>query len=719
MRVLVVACLFVWSLLAGATEPSAEPILKIKANPILRSILAESRALGSAPEVYLLAEKYRLDLTLVDLVDQVTLLTQDQAATADRLEKAYRSSESNPFLAWITELEQIAASDSALKEKLDRKLRLHYYTPASAAIQPEYHFIDLDKVRDNSMLVRIHRYNDFAQDAEGPGLLLAFEKEVHAPFFTGPLTVAKLKKVSRRDLRRTRKVYYRALTSLYEKVDDSAATFVYHPGSGKFKATRGTDFSPPAYKIFNILAGLPNKHEVLLFLAAEIPGIPYENGLVILTPSFIQKNGMAVEAALRKYTQNQIVNSMNDEYLLGLRRWIKENRTEILQQIAAYNSDSRTQLVLFYKDTEKLPRRAEAILNHEILLKIYSHLPWMSKDHGIIFDKKGRERFIRMGSEHPYTRFFQRLARELLQTENYVSILAGTSALILTQGNLPVALSVRKVTKDGVQALQYDHEWKEFLKEIPDDVLNAFLLGTGLSAGRLYKVLALGAGQGALQSVFTGQDIKTGAAVGMLYKFLGAYLIPASISRPLTKGFDKKALAMNRRLELLEGSVRGAVQGTAVSLIEGEPVLRGFVKGTSYGVASTQLLIWVMGTRYNPFKDFDDTTIDQTIDLENELQNQVGRGGVYEINRQLILDANYRVGGILPNLIPGSITLPGNVAMSDDGFKQLTTMTHEASHLMQQEQSGVFGFYLFRYIPTGFRTGYNGHPDENFLATLN
>jgi len=113
-------------------------------------------------------------------------------------------------------------------------------------------------------------------------------------------------------------------------------------------------------------------------------------------------------------------------------------------------------------------------------------------------------------------------------------------------------------------------------------------------------------------------------------------------------------------------------------------------------------------------KDFSDEDIDEMIQAENSFQNDVGRGS-YAIDRQLILDANYRVGGILPKVIGASITLPGNISMSDMGFEKLTTMTHEAHHLMQQHQSGVFGFYLFRYLPTSLVTGYDGHPDENFL----
>lgn len=711
------ALLVVFFISAQALASPASPVLEIEENPVLASILAESRVLGSAPEVYVLAEKYRLDLTLIDLVDQVTLLTEEKTEISTRLKKAYLSTTGNPFLTWIDELDKIAASDPALRHKLNKKLRLQFYTPTAAAVLPEYSFIDFDKIRDNPLLARTHRYNEFAQDAEGAGLLLAFKKTLHPPFFTAPLTVTKLKDLSRKDLRRLRKAYYQILTDLYQK-HDPASVFTYHSGRGKFKATRTESFLPPPYKIFNILAALPNKHEVLLFLAAEIPGIPYENGLVILTPSFITENKDAVETALRKYTQNQITQSPDDEYLLGLRRWIKENHEDILTQLTKYNSSHGTQLTLFHKNLRKLPRRAEAILDHEILLKIYKDLPWMSREHGILFDKKGRERFLSLGPNHPHCHFIKRLAHELIQTENYLSVLIGTSALILTHGNAPVAMSVQKIAKDAIEVIRYDHEWKELLKEIPSDVLTAFLVGTGLSAGRLYKILALGAGQGALQSISTGQDVKTGAAVGMLYNFLATYLIPANISQPMTRGFDAKSLAANRRLELLEGAVRGSLQGTAVSLITGEPVLGGAIKGLTYGTLSTQLLIWMMGTRYNPFKDYSDAAIDETIDLENKFQNEFGRGGIYSINRQLILDANYRVGGILQDMLGASITYPGNVAMGDQGFLRLTTLTHEASHLMQQEQSGVFGFYLFRYIPAVIHTGYNGHPDEHFLADV-
>jgi len=290
--------------------------------------------------------------------------------------------------------------------------------------------------------------------------------------------------------------------------------------------------------------------------------------------------------------------------------------------------------------------------------------------------------------------------------------------LVSTNGNIPIAIGTQKLVKELIKTKRYDKEWEDFLKEAPKDIIDALLLGSGVGVGRFYKIIALGAGQGFLQSLLTGQDLRTGAAVGAGLNLIQYYILPRNIGRPMTDGFDAKSLAINRRLELLEKTIKGTIQGSVVAALDGESIIGGALKGSIYGLVSTQLLIWFVGTRYNPFKDYSDADVDEMIELENEYQNLVGRGGEYAIDRQLILDANYRVGGVLTDMISASITLPGNVSMSDQGFKRLTTMTHEAHHLMQQHQSGVFGFYLFRYIPTGLRTGYAGHPDENFLKTI-
>ncbi|MBL7713929.1 MAG: hypothetical protein JNL01_00590 [Bdellovibrionales bacterium] len=713
---------FAWFVFSGLTQAWAGGFeLKVGSEPVLKAILSESRKPGTAPEVYLLANQYRLDLTLLDLVDQTTLLLEGDAELQQRLRIAYESSKLNPFLRWYDELNLQIQRRPDLQERLDKRLRLQFYSPDAAAVRPNYSFIDLDKVKDNALLVRIARYNEYALDPEANGIRAVFEKTAHAPFITSTLTVAKLKEIKRKELKRIRSAYYRKLVELYQ-LYDPATEFYLGANQGHIKTSSET-VSNPAMKIFDIINALPRKHEILLFVASQVKGIPYDQGFVLLTPSFIEKNHAAVEAALKQYTLNQLIQSPDDNYVLGVRRFIKKNRAEVLKKIRDYNKTQVTKLVLFHKNPDQLPSRAEALMDHEILLKIYpgrspDELPWIQHARGLIFDKKGREKFLSVDTHGNVGRFFARLGRHLIQTETYLSILIGTATFLVSDGNYALALTAQKVSRDAIVTQRYDREWKEFFKEVPSDVLNAFLLGTGFSAGRFMKVLALGAGQGAIQSIFTGQDIRTGAAVGMFYSFLSFYVIPEKISRPMAKGFDEKALALNRKLETLQRSVQSALQGATVAAIDGTSIGKGAVGGAAYGFLSARFVIWLIGTRYNPFKDFADPDVDEMIELENQFQNEVGRGGAYDINRRLIMDANYRVGGRLQDWIYASITLPGNVAMSDPGFDRLTTLTHEAHHLMQQEQSGVFGFYLLRYLPTSFKTGYNGHPDENFLTSV-
>lgn len=711
MKTLITLCSLLFTLALNAGT------LKIEDNEVFKSINKEFETLGSSPEIYPFSEKYRLDLSLIDLVDQASLIAQDYAGLNQKLNAALNSNKSSyNFISWLKELKKAAAEDHNLKMQLDKNLYMQFYSPKGVALLPDYKYIDFQKIKDNGKLVRIGKYNRIANDPESIGILTAFEQRQWKDFYTKSFTVAKLKSIKFKELKRLHKNYYKALIDLYVKRDP---TYSYsHSKHGLkthgFTAETGPESNPRANKLFNIIHQLPNKHQILFALSQKVPGLPYEHGMYILNPRFIDTHFTEIENALKEITIDQIVHSDDDRYLLTVRNYIQENIVQIETDLKIYNEKNKTELKLLYVNRTKKPRRLEAIANLEIMTTLYPLTPWLKKNRGVIFDRKGNEVYL----DKKFARFFVKLGKEVIQTETYLSILTGSMTLVLTQGNIPVAMSTQKLVKQAIATQRYDKEWEDFFKEAPKDVIDAILLGSGIGAGRFYKIVALGAGQGFLQSLFTGQDLKTGAAVGAGLNIIQFYIIPTNISRPMSKGFDAKSLAMNRKLELLEKTVKAGIQGATVAALSGEDLVKASLKGSVYGLVSTQLLIWFVGTRYHPFKAFDPEAVDDMIELENEYQNVVGRGGSYSINRQLILDSNFRVGGVLPDMISASITLPGNVAMSDQGFKELTTLTHEAHHLMQQHQSGVFGFYIFRYIPTGLITGYNGHPDENFLRDI-
>lgn len=688
----------------------AGPTLKIEENEVIKSVLSEMRTLGSSPEVYPFSERYRLDLTLIDLVDQAAVVAQDYSGVNDRLARALGTENPN-FPAWMDELKKLAEENAKFKAELDKKLYTQFYSPKGVALPPEYKYIDFRKVKDNGKLSRIREYNFLANDPEAMGLLKAFAQKEWKGFYTKQLTVAKLKTLKLKQLKKLHKAYYLNLIKLYEGQD---ADTLFRRSKHGLRASTNEKIATKSKRLFNALHALPHKHQIFFVLAQDIPSIPYLNGMFVLTPTFIDANFDAIEASLREYTLDQYIHSEDDRYLLSVRNYMKENEKQLDADLLAHNQRNDSDLKLVWMKRDKKPRRLEAIANLETLLTLYPAAPWAKGDHGTLVNRKGKEVVFKNRLGH----FFKRLGRELIQTETYLSILAGTATLVLTEGNVPIAMSTQKLVKKAIETQRYDREWEEFLKEAPKDIIDAILMGSGLGAGRFFKIVALGAGQGFLQSLFTGQDLRTGAMVGAGLNIIQFYMLPTKIGRPMTDGFDAKSLAANRRLELLEKTVKGAIQGTAVAAIDGEDMLKAALKGSVYGLVSTQLLIWFVGTRYNPFKNYSEEAVNEMIELENEYQNLVGRGGEYAINRQLIMDANYRVGGVLPKMISASITLPGNVAMSNQGFDKLTTLTHEAHHLMQQHQSGVFGFYLFRYIPTGLKTGYGGHPDEHFLEDV-
>jgi hypothetical protein len=690
--------------------------LRIEKNEVLKSILSEMETLGSAPQVYPLSEKYRLDLTLIDLIDQVTLLTENDPQLSQKLKQALKLAEGPiNFTSWWGEVKKAAEEDEKFKKKLDQKLYMQFYSSNGTALIPDYKYIDLKKLSDQSKLSRIKEYNHFSRDPESSGLFLLF-KHLHWNFFyTRPLTVTKLEKIKTSFLHKIRISYYKELSRLYNKHDSESDFFITKYG---LKTHNHKLISSRSVRLFNIIQSISDKNEVLFFLSQKIKDIPIESGFIILTPAFIQKHFEQIETNLKEFTLSKILHSNDDEYLLSLRNFIHKNIQTIEIDLSDFNQKKGSEIKVVWTDRRHKPTRIEALANLEMLLLLYPDSPWVEKDHGTLINRKGKEVYFHKNKLKALGHFFKTLGKELSQTETYSSLLAGTMTLILTKGNLPFAVSTQKLVKKAITTHRYNKEWEEFLKDAPKDVIDMLLLSSGAGAGRFYKIFAMGGAQGVIQSFVTGQDLITGAATGAGLNVIQYYILPQNFSRPMSKAYDPEALALNRKLELLEKTVKSSIQGSVVAGLEGDNILIGGLKGGAYGVVSTKVLIWFVGTRYNPFKGWSDSAVDDMIELENWFQNIVGRGGEYAIDRQLILDSNFRVGGVLPEWISASITLPGSVAMGPSHFNQLTTLTHEASHLMQQHQSGVFGFYLFRYLPTALFTGYYGHPDENFLYRL-
>jgi hypothetical protein len=654
----------------------AQNVLKIESDPNFRKLYHALSTDKVSPEMYGMSTQYRMDLSLADMVDQVELLPN-----GSQLTKSLNGDLIN-FVAWFKDLKSQAKNNEELKSKLDRRLHLQLYALNGMALLPHYKIIDFKKVKELGLLRRVKRYNDLISAPDAQHLISLFELEKKHRFTTAPLTVAKLKYYQDRPFKRLKKAFYKKYASLIPNTKSVRG--------GGLKTTEKGKFA----KYFNFIFQKQDKNELLSYLEVKTRRrLPMKNGLYTITPSFLKKNWSRLKAHIQSYTLESMISKDDAEYLYLVRKWHKKNKGQKIS-------------------------RLEAIEKLDALLKEYPDQPWLGEYGADLVTKNGARKYFDKSFGEKSGLRLKRIWNEVKKPEFLISTAVGAGVIALTAGNVSAGLSVRALLKKAIEPLRLDTDWNDFIREAPMEVIVGLIGGAGFTGGRFYKIIALGGAQGGLQSLITGQDVKTGVVVGAGMHLLTFYVLPQKIARPMKDGFSKADLRANIWLEVTERTVKGTAHGVVVAALTGDSIGKGAWRGALYGTVSSFLKIWILGTRYNPYKDYSDEDIDDMIAHENEFQNNVGRGGVYEIDRQLIDDANWRVNGLWPALAKASITLPGNIIMSDSGFERLTTMTHEAHHLMQQHQSGVFGFYLLRYFPTFLKTGYNGHPDENFLRNF-
>jgi hypothetical protein len=704
--------------------------LKIEKDPVFKSILEEFEKPGQNTLLYKESENYRLDLSLYDLIDKVSIVTDQTRFVKYKKEiNDIAKKDLIYFQDWFKKVKKIAQIDEEFYKKINKKLYMQLYSRNGVALLPSYKYIDFKRLKDLGLLRRITKYNEVASSPEGAGLLAAFEKVGNENFVTKKLTVSKFKVLKNKTIRKIKSTYLKVYRSLLKNQNslDNLSDNPFNPvvfkqsKSNTIKAVSQGDPDSPkrsfinGIKIFNMTQGISHKHDVLNYVAKSLKqdgiDVPKQMGHLLLTPVFIEKNWKKVNNALKEYTLEKFVSIDQDEYSFQVRKWTKDNIDLIEKDLKSYNENNKSLLVFKYENRKRLPSRVDLVNQHDTLTALYPSKPWLKYQGPDFINRKGKGKYFQ---KRGLGKRIGNGLRKLIKVENYTSLIAGTATLILSGGNYSMALSTKNLVKKAVYTKKHDRDWVEFLKAAPREVLGGLILGAGFSAGRLYKILALGSAQGALQSMFTGQDIKTGALVGTGMKLIDYYVLPYALAKPMTSGYDSASLKMNRKLEILEKTIKRSLQGSIVAALTGESILGGAAKGGTYGFLSANISIWILGTRYNAFKDYDPAEVDEFIAAENAFQNDVGRGH-FQIDRQLIMDTNYRVGGAWASAVSASVTLPGSVIMSDGGFARLSTLTHEAHHLMQQHQSGVFGFYLLRYLPTFFSTGYHGHPDENFL----
>ena len=679
----------------------------------------------------------RVHTMAFDLIDQIAYQLNRKDKKAYRQFRNKYQANPHDFIGLMEKLKELLKARPKLAKRIDKRVVPQKYSLEGNALLPHYKMIDFRKIKRFGHLRRINRFNRFSQlpfRAFISSILVSWHaKEI---YFTPHLTVEKLRKINNKKLERAKNLASAAVATLYRKQLMSETIELASQFASRCKIKRRLkskiDFATPALKmkcktprgdqiikraqrLWNVVAQRRDAQQIWSHLSKiDQTYFTRNQGLFTITPLQLASRWEKVIQSLKQMTLLEMIDSEDSEYIYLLRKWLKKN-SSATNALLAKKFQGQLPVVI---DSKKMVSRAQAISILEIMVEAYPDQPWLGHFSGTVLDRKGSAVNVDKARQERRRIGIKRFLTKLSYPENIISWLAAGTVTAVTGGNASFGLMTRNLLKNALKPLRLDTDWKEFWKTAPMEVVQGLVYGSGFSPGRFMKILGLGMGSGAIQSLATGQDPITGMMVGGGLNLFYNYVLPMDVSRPMLKGFSAADFKMNRVLEFAENVVKKNIQAAVVGSLTGQSLGSSLLRATTYAFLSTGLKIWFFGTRFYPFAEYSDADIDEFIRLENEFQNLVGRGGEYKITRQLILDANHRVNGYWTVLASASTAFPGTVSLSYWGSRRLSTLVHEASHLMQQHQSGVFGFYLLRYFPSWFVHGYDGHPDENFMRDV-
>jgi hypothetical protein len=711
-KVLLLSWFLIQTAVAQPEIPVQPPKLKIHQNEHWRAMLEQWFILKyTTPnfenqKITLEFPELRIDLTMQDLIDQVNhIIVQDFSETdyANQLNKSIESNQGiKNFENWYIKLNELASLDERFQNHLDRKLVIQEYNRDGVALTEGIGMFRLKRIR------LLEKYNQIAIDPEGAGILSRLSPSV-------PLTVLSANDLRKSEIKSAKDSQYESHYQEMMRLEalDREKYADQLPCIPRLRVPRregkAISVSMCEYdEIFNALEKLPSKNNFTQAIDAEMGLVlpRSKDGQPVLTPSYLLAFSDQLIPIVKDLTWRKQLSREDDETLLLFRKWLKRHREETLQKLIAYNQSNGTELKLDWLNEKGMPRRTEVIESYEILRVIYQEQePWQDEITTVMRNKRGNEVVVGRNVVGTVIRKVGIFMRNLVKTENLAGIAAGTGTFFLTSGNLPLAMMANSVTHDVVVNRKYDRNPRELLTQIPNDVLAGALTQTGFQPGRIFNVLALGAGSGFIQGITTRQNPLKSTLVGATTE-LGLEFLPANIRYPLVSGVSQSALDKNTVIEVFTTSAKTAFRGGVVAIWEKQDVLKGLGKGAIYGTASAVLKIVVLGVRYDPLEGYSEEEVQFTIDEENTYANLNGApGGNYQISKETIQKTPYRTGGWLPVKINASITLPGNVSIHPGQMGSIETVVHESLHLSQQEQFGLINFY-FQYIMEASTTPY-------------
>lgn len=732
--------LFFWFLIQGVCAQSFDvsqvdlqkPILKVHKDDLWKAMIKQWFIVKFDPinrageKIELANPALRVDLSLYDMVDQVATLIQHKFGDSGydkELIKALTNSRGEidiigSFDKWYVKLNELAAKDPDFKQALDFNLVVQQYDLNGVALTDGIGMLRLARIRE------IEHYNKIILDPEGEALMKKLSEIDFSPLMKGPITVERALKISPKKFKKLKREHYEKYYSEMQRLE--LLDFQKYGGDTRF-APRLKKFSGGLVKvvierdesvsrkedsrkkaeekyfkhIFNALERLQDKHRFTNAIDKLMnPKLPRtSDGIPMMTPSFLQEFEEKLTPIIKDLTWRKQLSVRDDETLWEFRKWIKRHKDSIKEKLAAFNQANQTNLELPWLDKKRMPHTSDVIESYEILRTIYGGTePWQKHVDAVMRNRRGKEVVIGHNNVGTIIHKLGHGMKNVLKTENLAGLAVGGGALILSGGNLAIAMTANSVVHDIVANRKYERDPKELLTKIPMDIISGAMIQTGAQPGRIFNVMALGAGQGLVQGVVTKQDPFKSAVVGATFE-VAMQGLPAKVRYPVVPGVTTSAMLKNASLEIFSTTAKTTFKGGVVAILDKKDVVDGMKRGAIYGAAASTLTIAILGVRYDPLAGHSESDIQKSIDEENVYDNTNGApGGNYQITKKMIEDTPFRKGGLLTEWIWGSITLPGSVSMYKTHAADIDIVTHEAHHLSQQEQLGMVRFYyLYLY----------------------
>jgi hypothetical protein len=684
----------------------AAPVLKIHQDPQWRAMISqvliekfESKMAFHGP-IRLANPELRVDLTVHDLIDQVqSIIDRDFSHTdyPEILHSELTNSDGTEdrirhFERWYDRLNQLAESDSKLRQALDHELTIQQYSLQGIALKNNIPFYRLGRIR------QIDHFNSIAIEPEAPEIQQSLRPLL-------PLTVTFAQQYSNREIRKAKESqrnHYENEISVINEQEALKCDIRSKSNLEKLDAER----------IFKTIENLPGKYDVLFSIQRRLksPLPRLASGLPAMTQNFILCHERSIIHALKDITWEKQFNEGEDEVLLEMRRWLKKNRsgcTECVQEkLNQYNSANGVSLQIPWLNHRGLPHRAEVMESFKTISLIYAdNEPWQNEIDTILTNRRGNRVAIGRTRGGAIVQRAGDIIRNATRIENIAGATAGAGTLLLTQGNFALSFMTSSIVKDVISNRRYDRSPRELLTQIPLDLAQGVLAQTGFQPGKFFNLLSLGAGYGFTQGIVTKQDPLKSALVGAAMEG-GIGLLPVSMRNPIVSGMGQASMIKNAAIEVFTTSAKATLRGGIVAVLDKKDVVDGMKKGAIYGAGVAGLKILILGTRYHPLAGKSPDDVSNTINTENQYNNLNGApGGNYQISPDTILDTPYRQGGLLPKWIQASITLPGNISMHTNSATSIEVIVHEAHHLSQQEQLGMIRFYI-DYLLESMTTDY-------------